>query len=327
MGTDAFNGSGSRFNSRFVQGEETYAKQLNDLAAGVQASLPTPYLGGGTVVSYIPGGSIITSLGDAIQQYQKPSGGSTVIPNPENPSADVQIAKLTVITQDVREETFGDTTTVEFALFGIWAYPTGSKTTGTNPTSPYMDSGGSIKIKNAAAGGFDTWGVYIVRQPFNKAGQMHAPQMVVMSDFYASPSDAYEKTTPWGEGSTTDSIRLYSVANATAVTVDGTSAGNFVDSIAPNPRQYNYNCQRVKVASMVWADGSWKTTQHLSGSITLPNTIQFYGTVVSIAGGTDPTTFWPNYSDKSDDWNGSWTGYSKSSSPTASVIVPSGFPV
>ena len=61
MGTDSFNGSGSRFNSRFVQGEEIYAKQLNDLASGLQASLPMPYLGEGSSVSYLPGGSLITS--------------------------------------------------------------------------------------------------------------------------------------------------------------------------------------------------------------------------------------------------------------------------
>lgn len=71
MGTDAFNGSGSRFNSRFVQGEQIYAKQLNDLAAGLQASLPMPYLGEGASVSYIPGGSIITS-NPASPAYQIP---------------------------------------------------------------------------------------------------------------------------------------------------------------------------------------------------------------------------------------------------------------
>jgi hypothetical protein len=71
MGTDAFNGSGSRFNSRFVQGEEIYAKQLNDLAAGLQASLPMPYLGDGPSVSYLPGGSIITS--NTANAYIEPS--------------------------------------------------------------------------------------------------------------------------------------------------------------------------------------------------------------------------------------------------------------
>jgi hypothetical protein len=56
-----FNGTGSRFNSRFESGSPILAKQLNDLAAGLQASLPMPYLGDGASVSYTPGGSIITS--------------------------------------------------------------------------------------------------------------------------------------------------------------------------------------------------------------------------------------------------------------------------
>ena len=75
-----FNGSGSHFNSRFEAGAPIQAKQLNDLAAGVQASLPIPYLGEGPSVSFTPGGSIITDTrtrlqpgqpaGTIVQQYQ-----------------------------------------------------------------------------------------------------------------------------------------------------------------------------------------------------------------------------------------------------------------
>ena len=60
MNDQFFNGSGSRFNARFGSGEEITAKQLNDLAAGVQAGLPIPYLGDGPSVSFTPGGAIIT---------------------------------------------------------------------------------------------------------------------------------------------------------------------------------------------------------------------------------------------------------------------------
>jgi hypothetical protein len=55
-----FNGAGSRFGSRFEAGSPILAKQLNDLASGLQASLPMPYLGDGSIVSYTPGGSLIT---------------------------------------------------------------------------------------------------------------------------------------------------------------------------------------------------------------------------------------------------------------------------
>lgn len=75
-----FNGAGSRFNSRFESGSPILAKQLNDLAAGLQASLPIPYLGAGPSVSFTPGGSIIvdntekltkaTPSADLVQQFE-----------------------------------------------------------------------------------------------------------------------------------------------------------------------------------------------------------------------------------------------------------------
>ena len=60
MEDSGFSGSGSRFNARFEAGSPIQAKQLNDLAAGIQASLPMPYLGAGPSVSFMPGGSTIT---------------------------------------------------------------------------------------------------------------------------------------------------------------------------------------------------------------------------------------------------------------------------
>jgi hypothetical protein len=233
----------------------------------------------------------------------------------------VMVAKGRVITQDIWEDTHKDATTVEFTLDGIWAYPTGSKTVGSDSTGPWVDSGAQYAIANAASEGSDYWGVYIVRQPFNKVGQRHTPELVIMS----TDSAAYDKTTPWGEADTTDSIRLYTVCNATSVEVDGTPIGDFVTSFDANPSQYNYNCQRVKVASIVWSDSMWNITQHLIGTLTLPNVIQHYGTAVGVDGAR-PDTYWPNYETECDNWNGSWTGYTKASSPTASVIVPSGFP-
>lgn len=234
---------------------------------------------------------------------------------------EIKVAKGRVITQDVWEGTYKDATTVEFTLDGVWAYPTGSKTAGSDSEGPWADSGATYTIANAASEGSDYWGVYIVRQPLNKTGQKHTAELVIMS----TDSDAYDKTTPWGEADTTDSIRLYSVCNATEVLVDGVSAGDFVTSFDANPAQYNYNCQRVKVASINWFGGKWVLTQHLIGTLTLPNIIQHYGTAVGVDGAR-PDTYWPNYESECDAWNGSWTGYTKASSPTAYVVEPSGFP-
>lgn len=71
-----FSGTGSRSNSRFEAGSPIQAKQLNDLAAGLQTGQPMPYLGEGPSVSFTPGGSLITGLtggavgGGTIQQFQ-----------------------------------------------------------------------------------------------------------------------------------------------------------------------------------------------------------------------------------------------------------------
>ena len=60
MNDEGFKGNPSRFNSRFGSGEEITARQLNDLANGIQVGNPMPYLGEGPSVSFTPGGAIIT---------------------------------------------------------------------------------------------------------------------------------------------------------------------------------------------------------------------------------------------------------------------------
>lgn len=67
-----FSGSGSRFNSRFASGEPILAKQLNDLASGVQAALTMPYLGEGPSISFTSGGTIITPQEITIPSSAKP---------------------------------------------------------------------------------------------------------------------------------------------------------------------------------------------------------------------------------------------------------------
>jgi hypothetical protein len=232
-------------------------------------------------------------------------------------------AKGRVITQDVWAGTSLDATTAEYDLTGIWAYPTGSKTTGSNASSPWADSEGYITITNAAAEGSDSWGVYIVRQPLNQGSEFRGPALVVMAD----ASDAFDKTTPWGEADTTDSIRVYGYIGASALDVDGSAAGYLIGGTQTSPIQYNYNCQRVLVASITWngTTSSWDVSQKLIGTITLPNIIQFYGLVLVVDGDPSPFTGWPQYDAESDAWNGAWSGYAKPTTLT-NVISPIGMP-
>lgn len=315
MAIQGTNGTGNQFSDRFASGDVISASQLNDLINGISTALPQPYLGEGASISYGSGGTILTTIPDVQDEVGPEQFQVAVYGN------SLKVARGRVITQDVWEGTYKDATTVEFTLNGIWAYPTGSKTSGSDTNGPWADSGSTYAIANATSGGSDYWGVYIVRQPLNKVGQKHTAEMVIMF----TDSDAYDKTTPWGGAETTDSIRLYTVCNATSVEVDGVPAGDFVTSFDANPSQYNYNCQRVKVASITWSGGQWVLTQHLIGTLTLPNVIQHYGTAVGVDGAR-PDTYWPNYGSECDAWNGSWTGYTKATSPTAYVIEPPGFP-
>jgi len=275
----------------------------------------------GTTLDINPVWSNLTST----QPQITPDGGGEIfIEDGETTgTVNVMVAKMRVLIQDRWEGTGYDLTTAEYAINGIYAYPTGSKVAGTDATSIFCDDGSKFALANAANGGKDGWLLCLIRQPMNKSGQLIGPQLVIMS----GDSDAYEKTTPWGEADTTDSIRLYGGLGATAVEIDGSPSGYLVSGFAPSPVQYNYNCQRVNVASVTWnaTTNAWDVTQLLSGTITLPNIIQYYGIQLVVAGGTSPFITWPQYETECDAWNGAWTGYSKPSMQT-SVILPVGMP-
>jgi hypothetical protein len=322
MGTDAFNGSGSRFNSRFVQGEQTYAKQLNDLAAGVQASLPTPYLGGGTVVSYIPGGSIITSLPDQqasssfnIEQFKVVVDGNNL-----------KIAKGRVLARTLTSSpTPFPTQLVEYSLNFVAVYPTGARSSGSIANSPWMTSDGFVILTNYAHGGADTYCVYIIRNQFeSETGTPGYPYAAVM----VPGSDAENKSRPWFPAATHGDVvawrHIFVYQTATVSTLDPPYEVTFNGEISQDDKLVNYNCQRVKVATVNWNTdtNSWDVTQHLIGTITLPDQMISTGTLRydNDTPGDPPWAAWPLYSSKNDDWNGAWTGYDKSFSGATSDI-------
>ena len=323
MGTDAFNGSGSRFNSRFVQGEETYAKQLNDLAAGVQASLPTPYLGGGAVISYLPGGSIINSLSEPqfisgnIEQFQIGMDGNKL-----------KIAKGRVLAPTLTTSpTPFPTQLVEYSLNSVAVYPTGARSSGSDATSPWMTSDGFVTLTNYEHGGANTYGVYIIRNQFEaETGTPGYPLAAVM----VPGSDAETKSRPWFPDETDGDVvawrHIFVYQQVTATVPDPPYETTFNGEISQDDKLVNYNCQRVKVATVQWNTDTlvWDVTQHLVGTITLPDQIVFTGTLRydNDTPGDPPWATWPLYSSKNDDWNGAWTGYDKSfSGATANIGV------
>jgi len=273
----------------------------------------------GTTLDIEQGWSNLTST----QPQITPDGGGEVfIEDGETTgTVNVMVAKMRVLIQDRWEGTGYDLTTAEYAIKGIYAYPTGSKVAGTDATSIFCDDGSKYTLANAANGGSDIWYVCLIRQPMNQTGELLGPQLVIMSP----DSDAYAKTTPWGEADTTDCIRLLNIATTNELDVDGTTY-SFITNIAATPTQYNYNCQRVIVATLTFAGSAIVLSQHLTGAITLPNVVQFFGTQSIPVGDPSPPTAWPQYSSESDDWNGAWTGYTKAATYVSDPISPPGFP-
>ena len=144
-----FQGTGSRFNTRFGAGEDIYAAQLNGLAAGIQSSLGMPYLGAGQSVSFLPGGNVITQIPDApaasaqnIQQFQ-----IQVIDREDKKC--VQVAKGFVIWPAYLTGTSLPNVRglLQAKVEKVWVYPTGSLIAGTATDSPWVNSDGAFELK------------------------------------------------------------------------------------------------------------------------------------------------------------------------------------
>lgn len=59
-----FNGTGSRFNTRFGSNSDILGKQLNDMGSGIQAGLPMPNISAGPSISFTPGGVTVSDQHD-----------------------------------------------------------------------------------------------------------------------------------------------------------------------------------------------------------------------------------------------------------------------
>lgn len=238
MNDEGFNGAGSRFGSRFEAGSPILAKQLNDLASGLQASLPMPYLGDGSVVSYTPGGALITPTdnevnntgkgNEYVNQFQcllekaAAEGGDTIWT--------LQIAKGTLIYEDEhqafqtpfdRVSTRSECTIVD----------------GEDSESPYMNSDGYCVLDEGR-----DWGVYILQ--IRSQDRVKFRNYLYVAD---SPTFVYPETdfVAYDPGDIPGSIDAPTVA---------------------------YSMQVISIASIVWDDYSntFSLTQELVGSQTLP---------------------------------------------------------
>jgi hypothetical protein len=208
----------------------------------------------------------------------------------------------------------------EFNVKNFAVYQDGSLYPGTFTSSPWASDDGYVLLPMTSGHSF---GVYLVMNQFDASGYISgAPYLAVMAD--TDENEAYEKTTPYGDGSC-DSVEYYS--NQVLEELPGFGPYYLYVKTDVTP-QYsfesgvkNYNCQRVKIASITNLGGDvFGVTQHLIGTLTLPSQFNHKGLVSGIVPDhtgsstdwlTNPFASWPLYSAQNTAWNGTWSGYTK----------------
>jgi hypothetical protein len=231
----------------------------------------------------------------------------------------VQVAKGRVVAQALTA--MPTTKTYEYDVKGFAVYPTGKLTEGGDANSPYCSEGGNVLIQKSTPGeteedpptGSDSWGVYLIRNEGNVGdlGQVIMPFLAVMAD----GSEAEEYSTPWNSSGQHGDLREYYIIREKQ-SVEIIQPGDVVVYggliVSQHGAIRRFNCQRIKIASILWDDTTgWLVTQHLIGSLYMPNNVHFYGELDYEAGDPSPDADWPENSAENEDWSGTWTGYTK----------------
>ena len=144
-----FQGTGSRFNTRFGAGEDIYASQLNGLAAGIQSALGMPYLGAGSSVSFMPGGNIITQIPEAPAASTAPIQQFQIQLTTREDKQCVQVAKGFIIWPAYISGSSPPhvRSMLQAKVERMYVYPTGSLLPGTLTDTPWVSTDGAFEIK------------------------------------------------------------------------------------------------------------------------------------------------------------------------------------
>lgn len=187
----------------------------------------------------------------------------------------------------------------------FYAYPTGSKTTGDAAAvadSSLVDLGGYISINPASGeGGSDTWGVYVIGCASTE--EVFWPYLAIMAagSDADTKSDFFNGSSPqivWKMSQTSELLEVETPTGPTNITLQ-TTGGNV---------QMNYNCQKWKIADVVWDGTTFVVTQAHLGPVVLPSPINYQG----LDSANNPP-FTPAYETELNEWLGAWSGYTKDS--------------
>ena len=219
----------------------------------------------------------------------------------------------------------------EFNVKNFAVYPTGSIVVGADASSPWASSDGYVDVATD-----HTYGVYLVMNQFDAAGAYTsgAPYLAVIAD--DDENEALEKSRPYGDNSC-DSVKYYTGQLLEEVPAPGPYYLYTITDVSPgydfDSACTNYNCQRVKIATIQYGGdpAAWTVTQHLIGTLTIPSQFNHMGLkngyVHDHTGGsagtwiTNPFSAAILFSSQNTAWNGAWTGYDKSFSGATEEIA------
>lgn len=214
----------------------------------------------------------------------------------------------------------------EFNVKNFAVYPTASFTVGTNPDSAWASDQGYVEVSTA-----HVYGVYLVMNQFDATGYTSgAPYLAVIAD--DDENEALEKSRPYGDNSC-DSVKYFGINSLIEQFGDGPySVYVQYGSTLSTAYAFNYNCQRVKIATIQYGGdpAAWTVTQHLIGTLTIPSQFNYMGNdslritppdvspEVILYNPFDPG---PLFSAQNTAWNGAWAGYVKSFSGATEEIA------
>jgi hypothetical protein len=246
----------------------------------------------------------VTAVSAVPEQFE-----TRVVAGTEEGEWQVQVAKGRVITGG------GKQAVAEYDVQAFAVYPTGANVVGTDTASPYVNQGGHVKIYNAASGGSNAWSVYIVSNP----SESNFPMLAVMAD----GSDAEIKSRPWATNVSWIDVCPYTITTIATPTPPYEEFLKTYETVE-GQHQVNYNCQRIKIASLYWSGtgAQWVLFQWLVGSLTNPNINWWNGNrEYDTASGTPSWATLIEYSTEQAAWLGPWTGYDKWNGSGASPSV------
>ena len=160
-----------------------------------------------------------------------------------------------------------------------------------------------------------------------------APYLAVIAD--DDENEALEKSRPYGDNSC-DSVKYYTGQVLEEVPAPGPYSLYVITDVsgtyAFTSACTNYNCQRVKIASIAYGGdpAAWTVTQHLIGTLTIPSQFNHMGLkngyVPNHTSGlsdwiTNPFSTAIGFSSQNTSWNGAWAGYDKSFSGATEEIA------